>query len=270
MDDDSIDRIIAKAFPRVGPVGSFSQKGGDANCHGGSGERSDTAPPSGANSQAPRRPAYAARHDRPLHHGQGGTRAGEWVGRRDRSDQVKRVPHLGCLYQKASRWPTTPEEKAAPQHAKKVVPWDNARLRTLAKGHELEPVLDKQLKWNEDGSLYASIDAEPRRHCVSNVLQKHLDQQEEIGLIRKCDKHLIKRFGKAMHTYEPATADRGHRLRPLLHPQDVNEFALFDGEMSLESTAEHMHAIEAESAAIAYDFTAGFWQGALTEEVQFY
>ena len=73
-----------------------------------------------------------------------------------------------------------------------------------------------------------------------------------------------------MHTYEPATADRGHRLRPLLHPQDVNEFALFDGEMSLESTAEHMHAIEAESAAIAYDFTAGFWQGALTEEVQFY
>ena len=102
------------------------------------------------------------------------------------------------------------------------------------------------------------------------MLQKHLDQQEEIGLIRKCDKHLIKRFGKAMHAYEPATADRGHRLRPLLHPQDVNQFAIFDGEMSLESTAEHMHAIEAESAAIAHDFTAGFWQGELTEEVQVY
>ena len=82
------------------------------------------------------------------------------------------------------------------------------------------------------------------KHCVSNVKHEHLVQQEEIGLIRKCDKHLIKRFGKAMHTYEPATADRGHRLRPLLHPSDVNEWADFDGEMSLESTAEQMYGID--------------------------
>ena len=148
--------------------------------------------------------------------------------------------------------------------------WDNARLRKLAKGHELESVLDGQLRWNEDESLYESMDDQPVKHCVSNVKHEHLVQQEEIGLIRKCDKHLIKRFGKAMHTYEPATADRGHRLRPLLHPQDVNEWADFDGEMSLESTAEQMYGIDPDSEATAHDFTAGFWQGGLAEKVQYY
>ena len=173
-------------------------------------------------------------------------------------------------YQKASRWPVTPEEKAAPQHAKKVATWSNERLRELAKGHALEKELDMQLRWNEDAGLYAAVDSAPLRHCVSNVEQKHLDEQEAIGLIRKCDKKLIKRFGRAMHTYEPATADRGHRLRPLLHPVDINDWAEFDGEMSLESTAEQMFGIEPDSEAIAHDFTAGFWQGGLTEEVQYY
>ena len=183
---------------------------------------------------------------------------------------MNHIPRLGCAYQKVSRWPVTPEEKAAPQHAKKVREWDNARLRKLAKGNELESVLDGQLRWNEDESLYESMDTQPVRHCVSNVKHEHLVQQEEIGLIRKCDKNLIKRFGKAMHTYEPATADRGHRLRPLLHPQDVNEWADFVGEMSLESTAEQMYGIDPDSEATAHDFTAGFWQGGLAEKVQYY
>ena len=120
--------------------------------------------------------------------------------------------------------------------------------------------------------MYASVDAAPMsgQPCVSIISPEHLAQQESIGLIRKCDRKLVKRFGRAMHAYEPATAERTHRLRPLLHPMDVNEFAEFEGEMSLESTAEHMHDIAPQSMAICDDFTAGYWQGGLARDVQYY
>ncbi len=93
---------------------------------------------------------------------------------------------------------------------------------------------------------------------------------QENGIIRPVRRDQIKRFGKALTSHEPATADRPHRLRALLHPKQVNDHADFLSQMSLESTAEQMHGIPKDSMATCFDSTASFFQGVLAEEVQYY
>ena len=136
-----------------------------------------------------------------------------------------RNPHqLGHAYRSAFKWPRNDYERSAPLHAKQVNKWWNSYMRHLAKDHELERHLDAQLKWNELSSNYASVDAAPLKHCVSNVPPEHSKVLKDNGIIRQVRRNQIKRFGRALTTHEPATADR-HRLRALLHPKQESDYS---------------------------------------------
>ena len=140
-------------------------------------------------------------------------------------------------------------------------------LRVLAAGHPLQKRLDHLLRFLWDPLMYETkVDG---TRVFSSIARDDIAQMMKDGTMRPLSKtqaKKVRRWAKFFTVYEA----KKHRRRGIVWPRQVNDEVDYDCDIHLHSLLEQMLQMKSGDTAAAFDFTAGFHQFELGEEVRPY